>query len=228
MRTFVFAAVSAASLVVIAACRSETASAPVAADADASVPEEDASADASAAACPGPTPRSYPWAPPQPQADVCTDTDLDALASAIATKSLVGIDDIRSALGPACAACAVGSVSDPVWRAILDGHAGYIGNAGGCVVHLGATEACGQATDALSTCLIVGCEGCTTRKEQDTCADQLTAVDGACAASLKKLRSSCTSGAIKNAFDSNGTCQSFVETIRLFCGPRPPQDAGTD
>ena len=55
-------------------------------------------------------------------------------------------------------------------------------NVGGCVVRLGATEACGKAIDQVSTCLIVGCAGCTTRKEQDACGDALTTVDGACAA----------------------------------------------
>lgn len=227
VRAAVFVTVASLGTASLFACRTETSTSSAATDAG--VAEEDAAADAApASGCPGATPTTYAWAPPRPKEDVCTDDDLDALASAISAKSLTGIEDIRSALGPACAACAVGRVDDLAWKAIVDGHEGYIGNVGGCVVHLGAPEACGKATDELSTCLIVGCDGCEGRKAQDTCADTLTAVDGACAGYLKTMRSTCTSGAIGEAFSSTGTCQSFVETVRLFCGPKPPQDAGTD
>jgi len=135
--------------------------------------------------------------------------------------------DIAAALGPTCAACAIGHVGDPTWRAIVGGHEGYIGNVGGCVVRLGATEACGKAIDQVSTCLIVGCAGCTTRKEQDACGDALTTVDGACVEPFKAMRGACSALVISGAFASNGACQSFVETVRLFCG-RPATDGGVD
>ena len=219
----------------IAACKSDpVASTPidVAADAGADVAAEDAATaeDAEApAVCPGPTPTSYPWKSPR-AADLsaCDDADLQKLGAAIATKSGLTETEITSALGKGCGACAVGKVGDETWRAVVSGHAGYIGNVGGCVVRLGATEACGRATDEVSTCLIVGCAGCTSRKEQDACSDALTTVDGPCAPALKTLRTACSAKIITAAFSNTGACQSFVETIRLFCGPPPAADAGTD
>jgi hypothetical protein len=176
--------------------------------------------------CPGETPAVYAWQPPVPkQTTACSEADLTSLARAIAQKSLVDESDIGKALGPSCAACAVGRVTDTTWRAVVAGHDGYIGNVGGCAVHLGSNETCGKAIDRLSTCLIVGCEGCTDRKAQDECADRLTTVDGACAPALITVRKQCPAAALVSAFDTNGVCQSFVDTIRLFCGP-PAQDGG--
>jgi len=128
--------------------------------------------------------------------------------------------DITGALGPTCAACAVGRVGDASWRAVVVGHEGYLGNVGGCAVRLGATEVCGAAIDRLSTCLIVGCAGCADRRAQDACSDQLTAVDAPCAAALVTMRKQCPAKTLAGAFDTNGACQSLVETTRLFCGPR--------
>lgn len=193
--------------------------------------EGDATTDAGLEAgpvvgCPGETPADYPWSPVVPKEDACTDADLAKLAAAIKGRKGATVAEIRVALGPSCASCAIGKVGDPSWRAIVDGHLGYIGNVGGCVVQLGATDACGRATDRLSTCLIVGCRGCAEGADQDTCADALTVVNGPCAAELQTLRKECRTGSIGDAFSSNGPCQSFVETIRLFCGPASPSDAG--
>lgn len=227
------AAAAAGVTLVVASCSSDPA--PIAATGDASV--ADASGDAEPLAtgdaeagpgCPGATPSSYPWQSPVPMdASACTEADLQKLAAAVAAKSISNERDIANALGARCSACAVGRVSDDTWRAIVGGHLGYIGNVGGCVVRLGATEVCGKATDALSTCLILGCAGCKTRKEEDACADVLTGVDGSCAAHLKSMRAECSARIISAAFSSTGPCQSFVETVRLFCGPAPA-DAGAD
>ena len=178
--------------------------------------------------CPGETPAEYPWSPVVPKDDACTDADLAKLAAAIKGKTGVTVGAIRDALGPTCEACAIGRVRDAQWRAIVDGHGGYIGNVGGCVVQLGATDACGRSTDRLSTCLILGCAGCAEGPDQDTCADALTAVNGSCAEHLKAVRKDCRTGSIGDAFSPTGPCQSFVETIRLFCGPTRPADAGAD
>lgn len=193
-------------------------------------PSEDAGADATADAgvdaqrvkgCPGETPVAYAWQPPAArQASACSEADLTALGRVIAQSAVVLHSDITGALGPSCAACAVGHVSDVTWRAVVAGHDGYIGNVGGCAIHLGANEACGKAVDRLSTCLIAGCEGCADRKAQDVCADRLTTVDGACASALTTMRKQCPAAILAAAFDTSGACQSFVETIRLFCGPR--------
>jgi hypothetical protein len=189
--------------------------------------EEETSVDSGRVkGCPGDTPAVYAWQPPVPkQTTACTEPDLMKLATAIAQKSLVGSHDIEAALGPACATCAIGRVSDMTWRAVIAGHDGYIGNVGGCAMLLGANETCGKAIDRLSTCLIIGCEGCADRKAQDACADTLTTVDGACASALTTMRKQCPAAALVSAFDANGVCQSFVQTIRLFCGP-PSQDGG--
>ena len=217
----------------IAACKSDpVAGSPALGLADAGAAAEDAAVaeDAEApGACPGPTPESYPWKSPR-AADptACDEADLEALSAVKANKSGLTESEITNALGTRCAACAVGQVGDDTWRAVVSGHAGYIGNVGGCVVRLGATEACGRATDEVSTCLIVGCAGCASRKEQDACSDALTTVDGPCAPALKTLRTACTPKIITAAFSSAGACQSFIETIRLFCGPPAAADAGTD
>lgn len=212
------------------ACSTAGVAVPPEADAatiDAPLPEPVDAAEAGSL-CPGPTPASYPWKPPvAADPSACSEGDLAALAAAVAAKKGLTPADMASALGPTCAACAIGALDDPAWRAILPGHAGYVGNVGGCVVRLGANETCGRATDELSTCLIVGCAGCTTRKSQDVCADALTAVDGACAGYLKTMRASCPAALMSEAFTSTGTCQSFVATVRLFCG-RPASDAGGD
>lgn len=178
--------------------------------------------------CPGETPADYPWSPVVPKENACTDSDLAKLSLALKGKTGATTGEIRAALGPTCAACAIGDVRASSWRAIVDGHEGYIGNVGGCVVQLGATDACGRATDRLSTCLIIGCSGCAEGPDQDTCADALTAVDGKCAEHLRAVRKDCRSGSITDAFSPTGPCQSFVETIRLFCGPPKPTDAGAD
>jgi hypothetical protein len=39
------------------------------------------------------------------------------------------------------------------------------------------------------------------------------------------MRKQCPAAILAPAFDTNGVCQSFVDTIRLFCGP-PAQDGG--
>lgn len=181
-----------------------------------------------AVGCPGQTPASYPWSPTVPRENACTDADLAKLALEIKGKQGATVSEIRAALGPTCSACAIGKVGDAQWRAIVDGHDGYIGNVGGCVVQLGATDACGRSTDRLSTCLILGCAGCAVGSDQDVCADALTSVDGSCAEHLKAVRKDCRTGSIDNAFSATGPCQSFVETIRLFCGPAKPADAGAD
>jgi len=222
----------ALALVSFAACKTEeVAPATDAGVVDADVPEvapPDAEVADAATTCPGPTPSTYPWKKPvAADLSACTEQDLAKLAKAISEKKIKTESDIATALGTSCASCAVGKLADPEWRAIVGDHAGYIGNVGGCVVRLGASETCGQATDALSTCLIVGCAGCTNRKEQDVCADALTSVDGACAKSLTTMRASCSAPIVSAAFSATGTCQSFVETVRLFCGPRP-SDGGTD
>ncbi len=223
-------AVATAASLAIASCRSDP---DAAASLDAGpVPDADladAALEADAGrACPGPAPASYAWSPPvAADPSACSAGDLDRLTAAIASKKGVTEGDIATALGASCAACAIGHVGDPTWRAIVGGHEGYIGNVGGCVVRLGATEACGKAIDQVSTCLIVGCAGCTTRKEQDACGDALTTVDGACAAPFKAMRGACSALVISGAFASNGACQSFVETVRLFCG-RPATDGGVD
>lgn len=208
-------------LVALGACRSEEQTASVA------PPPDDASIEAAPAdaaperalGCPGETPTTYAWAPPVPkEPNACTDDDLRRLANVTATNPSPTDTDIAEALGPACAKCAIGKVSDATWRAVVVGHEGYIGNVGGCAVRLGATETCGKEIDALSTCLILGCAGCKDRKAQDTCADMLTTVDGACAAHLRTMRRICNANILASAFDANGECQSFAETIRLFCG----------
>lgn len=214
------------------ACSSEEPGAvtpPVAIDASTEDVTTDSGVDSGlVVGCPGETPASYPWSPAVPKEVACTDADLAKLALEIKGKQGATVTEIRAALGPTCSACAIGKVGDAQWRAIVDGHDGYIGNVGGCVVQLGATDACGRSTDRLSTCLILGCAGCAVGSDQDVCADALTAVDGSCAEHLKAVRKDCRSGAIDNAFSPTGPCQSFVETIRLFCGPAMIADAGTD
>ncbi|MDB5221029.1 MAG: hypothetical protein JWO86_8956 [Myxococcaceae bacterium] len=214
------------------ACSSTTVTAaPVATDAADGIDADDDAAEAAVDAarmkgCPGQTPATYAWQPPvAAQLTACAEGDLSKLATAIAQKSLVTDGDIAVALGPSCAACAIGRVSDDHWRAVVAGHEGYIGNVGGCAMLLGANETCGTAIDRLSTCLIAGCDGCADRKAQDACADQLTTVDGPCAPALTTMRKQCPAAALVSAFDTNGVCQSFVQTIRLFCGPRA-QDGG--
>jgi hypothetical protein len=218
----------------LVACSSTTVmAAPTVAPADAGDGIEagdlEAGADADAGrvkGCPGETPATYAWQPPVArQTTACTEADLGKLASAVAQKALVTERDIGAALGPACAACAIGRVTDATWRAVVSGHDGYIGNVGGCAILLGSNETCGKAIDRLSTCLITGCDGCADRKAQDACADQLTTVDGACAPALVTVRKECPAKTLVSAFDTNGVCQSFVQTIRLFCGP-PVQDGG--
>lgn len=203
----------------VGACRSEE-PASVAPPEDAAV--ETATVDAAperALGCPGETPTTYAWAAPVPkEPKACNDDDLRRLANVTATNTSPSDAEMAEALGPACAKCAIGNVSDPQWRAVVVGHEGYIGNVGGCAVRLGATEPCGKEIDALSTCLILGCAGCKDRKAQDTCADMLTTVDGACAAHLRTMRRICNANILASAFDANGECQSFAETIRLFCG----------
>lgn len=218
-------AVVALSLAVFAACSSSSTTAAVppsaedAGDTDAGI-EDVAPEAARMKGCPGETPATYPWQPPaSKQSAACTEADLSKLARAIAQKSLVEERDIAAALGPTCAACAVSRVTDMTWRAVVGGHEGYIGNVGGCAILLGSNETCGKAIDRLSTCLIAGCDGCTDRKAQDSCADKLTTVDGACAPALTTMRKQCPAKTLAAAFDANGVCQSFVETIRLFCGP---------
>lgn len=205
---------------VVGACRSEE-------SASVAPPPEDAAAETAPAdaaperalGCPGETPATYAWAPPVPkEPKACTDDDLRRLANLTATNTSPSSAEMAEALGPACAKCAIGAVGDPQWRAVVVGHEAYIGNVGGCAVRLGATEPCGKEIDALSTCLIVGCAGCKDRKAQDTCADMLTTVDGACAAHLRTMRRICNANILASAFDTNGECQSFAETIRLFCG----------
>lgn len=223
-------AVGLASGLSLAACSETTVTtpAPTLADAgDAGAEPEDATTETGRVkGCPGETPPVYAWQPPVArQTSACTEADLTKLASAIAATSLVTESDISAALGPSCAACAVGSVSDAKWHAVVGGHEGYIGNVGGCAMLLGANETCGKAIDRLSTCLIAGCDGCTDRKTQDLCADMLTTVDGACAPALSTTRKQCPAASLASAFDTNGACQSFVGTIRLFCGP-PAQDGG--
>lgn len=219
-------------LACLVACSTTTVTAPPAvAPADAGdLPEagdEEAGADAGRVkGCPGETPGTYAWqAPVARQTAACTEADLTKLASAIAQKALVTDGDIGAALGPSCAVCAIGKVTDASWRAVVAGHDGYIGNVGGCAMLLGSNETCGKVIDRLSTCLITGCDGCADRKAQDACADQLTTVDGACAPALATMRKECPAKTLVSAFDTNGVCQSFVQTIRLFCGP-PAQDGG--
>lgn len=208
----------------VASCTSEPTS-PVVAPA----PEEPLSAEPSPAdatvedqptlQCPGDTPKAYPWRPPARfEEGACSDDDLEALATALAQKKVNDTADVVRTLSDGCAACAVGRLEDDAWRAIVAGHDGYFGNVGGCVIRLGAEEACGQSVDALSSCLIVGCEACTTRKEQDRCADTLTKPKGACAEMLRAARAECPATALTDAFASSGTCRSMVATIRLFCG----------
>lgn len=189
--------------------------------------ETDGGIDASRVkGCPGETPAVYAWQPPATQQDkACTEADLTKLARAISQQSLVQESDIAGALGPSCAACAMSRVSDAKWKAVVAGHDGYIGNVGGCAILLGANETCGKAIDVVSTCLITGCDGCADRKAQDMCSDKLTTVDGPCAPALTTMRKQCPAKTLVSAFDTNGVCQSFVETIRLFCGPRD-QDGG--
>lgn len=213
-----------------AACQSETPSSAVVVPAeDAAIEPEEASVEAGpprVKGCPGEAPATYAWQPPVAKvAAACTEADLAKLGRAIGDRSLTTAEDIAAALGPSCAACAIGRVEDPKWRAVVGGHEGYIGNVGGCAIQLGAKEICGQAIDRLSTCLILGCDGCVDRRDQDQCADALTTVDGVCAAPLKTMRKECPAATLASAFDTNGVCQSFVETIRLFCGP-PAQDGG--
>jgi hypothetical protein len=214
-----------------AACSSSSTSTPAVVPGDdagdAGDDVEEAGVDAARVkGCPGETPAVYAWQPPvAKQTTACSEADLTKLASAIAQKSLVEVGDIAAALGPSCAACAIGKVNDPTWHAVISGHDGYIGNVGGCAMLLGANETCGKAIDRLSTCLITGCDGCADRKAQDACADQLTTVDGPCAPALTTMRKQCPAAALVSAFDTNGVCQSFVATIRLFCGP-PAQDGG--
>lgn len=204
----------------------EKVAAPVQADAG-----EDAEADAAVDAsrvkgCPGETPAVYSWQPPVAQQDTaCTEADLTKLDRAISDQALVQESDIAGALGPSCAACAMSRVTDATWKAVVGGHDGYIGNVGGCAILLGASETCGKAIDAVSTCLITGCDGCTDRKAQDSCSDELTTVDGPCAPFLTTMRKQCPAKTLSSAFDTDGVCQSFVATIRLFCGPRA-QDGG--
>lgn len=216
---------------VVAACSQSTVTTPAPAPADdagdAGTEPEDAAAEAGRVkGCPGEVPAVYAWQPPvAKQTSACTEADLTKLGGAIAAASLVSESDIAAALGPSCAACAIGHVADTTWRAVVGGHEGYIGNVGGCAMLLGANETCGKAIDRLSTCLIAGCDGCADRKAQDACADQLTTVDGPCAPALSTMRKACPAAALASAFDTNGVCQSFVATIRLFCGP-PAQDGG--
>lgn len=192
---------------------------------------EDAEADAGADAsrvkgCPGETPAVYAWQPPvAQQGTACSEADLTKLDRAISDQALVEESDIAGALGPSCAACAMSRVTDPTWKAVVGGHDGYIGNVGGCAILLGASETCGKAIDAVSTCLITGCDGCADRKAQDSCSDKLTTVDGPCAPFLTTMRKQCPAKTLASAFDTDGVCQSFVATIRLFCGPRA-QDGG--
>lgn len=189
--------------------------------------EADAGADASRVkGCPGETPAVYAWQPPvAQQGAACSETDLTKLDRAISDQALVQESDIAGALGASCAACAMSRVTDATWKAVVGGHDGYIGNVGGCAILLGASETCGKAIDAVSTCLITGCDGCADRKAQDSCSDKLTTVDGPCAPFLTTMRKQCPAKTLASAFDTNGVCQSFVATIRLFCGPRP-QDGG--
>jgi hypothetical protein len=216
---------------ILAACSQSTVTTPALAatdDAgDAGTEPDDAAVEAGRVkGCPGEAPAVYAWQPPvAKQTSACTEADLSKLSGAIAAKSLVNESDIAAALGPSCAACAVGHVADQTWHAVVGGHEGYIGNVGGCAMLLGANETCGKAIDRLSTCLIAGCDGCADRKAQDACADQLTTVDGPCAPALSTMRKQCPAAALASAFDTNGVCQSFVATIRLFCGP-PAQDGG--
>jgi hypothetical protein len=231
--SFLFGFSAVASLVVatvVACSTTETPGTPpvvVEEAGDAAGEPEDAGVDAPRVkGCPGETPTTYLWqAPVAKETSACTDADLAKLARAIADKALVVEGDITAALGASCAACAVGRVEDATWRAVVAGHDGYIGNVGGCAVRLGANETCGKAIDTLSTCLIVGCDGCADRKAQDACSDQLTTVDGACAPALTTMRKQCPAKVLASAFDTDGVCQSFVETIRLFCGPAA-QDGG--
>lgn len=215
----------AAAAVVAIACSSTTTATPAPVpteDAgDAGEAPEDAAAEASRVmGCPGEPPAVYAWQPPVAKdTSACSEADLTKLSTAIAAKSLVKDSDIAAALGPSCSACAMSGVSEPTWRAIVAGHQGYIGNVGGCAMLLGANETCGKAIDRLSTCLITGCDGCADRKAQDACADKLTTVDGPCASALVAMRKQCPAKTLVSAFDTNGVCQSFVETIRLFCGP---------
>jgi hypothetical protein len=197
---------------------------------DAAAGTADAATDADAGpgvACPGEAPVSYAWAPPAVARDACSESDLDRLRDAIAGRRISTASDLATALGPACAACAIGARADAAWKAVIADREGYLGNVGGCVVRLGGTETCGRAIDHLSICLIVGCAGCRTRNEQDRCGDKLTSVDGACTAFLREVRGACSPGQISAGFSSGGVCQSFVDTIRLFCGPSAG-DAGTD
>jgi len=231
LRTTSFVTVVGLVVALLVACSESTVPAtPVVtpdADVDAGVEPEDAAVvPIRVKGCPGEAPSAYAWQPPvAKETAACTEADLSKLSRAIADKALVVESDITAALGASCAACAVGRVDDPTWRAVVAGHDGYIGNVGGCAVRLGANETCGKAIDKLSTCLIVGCDGCVDRKGQDSCSDQLTTVDGACAPALTTMRKQCPAKTLAAAFDTNGVCQSFVETIRLFCGP-PAQDGG--
>jgi len=213
----------------IAGCSETTTkvAAPVNVDDGGDDAQADAGVDASRVkGCPGETPAVYAWQPPVAQQDTaCTEADLTKLDRAIADKSLVEESDIAGALGPSCAACAMSRVTDATWRAVVGGHDGYIGNVGGCAILLGANQTCGKAIDAVSTCLITGCDGCADRKAQDTCSDKLTTVDGPCAPFLSTMRKQCPAKTLSSAFDTDGVCQSFVATIRLFCGPRA-QDGG--
>jgi hypothetical protein len=205
---------------------SATAERPTPASPDDAGGEGDAADAGRVKGCPGEVPAAYAWqAPVAKEVAACAEADLTKLSAVISAGAPVTDRDIAAALGPTCAACAVGRVSDPRWRAVVAGHEGYIGNVGGCAVLLGANETCGSSIDRLSTCLIAGCDGCAGLKAQNTCADQLTAVDGPCAPALTVMRKQCPAATLVSAFDTNGVCQSFVQTIRLFCGP-PAQDGG--
>jgi hypothetical protein len=218
------------SLAPLAAC-SQSTTASAAADASDDAGDDGGALDDAADAgrvkdCPGEAPATYAWQPPvAKEAAACAEADLTKLKAVIAAGPPITDRDIAGALGPACAACAIGRVADPTWRAVVAGHEGYIGNVGGCAMLLGANEACGKSIDRLSTCLIAGCDGCADLKAQNACADQLTTVDGPCAPALTTMRRQCPAATLVSAFDTNGVCQSFLQTIRLFCGPAA-QDGG--
>lgn len=216
-------------LVVLAACKGDEATPTVIAPDAAPVveEEEDSGGPALVKGCPGEVPATYRWQPPvEPDPTACSEAELDGLADAIARNEVETSADVARKLEGTCEACAIGAVDDERWRAVIPGREGsYVGNTGGCVVLLGGSETCGRATDHLSVCLVTGCAGCTSRAKQDECADKLTAADGACAELLKTVRKECTAPSLKNAFDTNGPCQSLALTVRLFCGP-PEKDGG--